>query len=853
MKFSQFIQKKRTKSLNNKFQKSGSRKAVYRVGKIKIKSMKTLKLLAMPKLLFLVLFSTTLSFVNYGQWDYVNFPAVSQNSQSYGAAICPTTDEVFSLEKSPTSQYQVIEYVNGILNNFTALMPVGTVFSQNTYNHITCDDKFVYLVSNTTTGQGKLHFVSQTNIAPNPPSLLSTITNSNGNTVHLRGVTVKNGFIFIVGYTSATTSDNIVFGPSTTLTPVTSSSKVGFIGKFSLTSMSWVWVNNVTGKGSLEDVAIDNSGNIFLTGSLNGDLEVFSTAASFLYPFPSTNSGSFLISTNSTGNYNSTWGCKQFNTGGTYDVGVDVKIDPDNNAVYHLVNNKIQKHSNTGTGNLIWTKNLNLHSSTSYQTVIHQIAINNCEEIFATGETAPYVIRPVNNHYFGASIDKTSTVTNWVSNSTGANYSQGTAALVKTSNKINFLGYYYDGGSTTSMKIDSETPSTYSIGGFIGRAEKSCCKPLPITLNDMTVCIGASPPPYLYIYPQLGGIPLSQLTIVWKFNGTIITGANSPVQFLTGLGGSTPVTGTYCVEVTFPDCTTPVVSCMNLTLTNCPTPNCEIEPIMKINAEDCVFHFENFSIIGSGTSVIGYLWDFGDGTTSTDENPYHVYKFGGNYTVTFTVFGRDNDGNCCSETITEVIHVDGDCEKTECTIKPGMNFEVLGNTVILSDHSFGIGYTNIVGYKWEIDGILISTLSNFAIQLPAGGHNVCLTVYAFNNLGECCEVQICEYIEIEMCEEVDEITIIKKKSQLNYSDKTPSYQLNIHPNPTNGKVDIDFNTDMKNGSAKIIITDLTGNIILEQNINSHRVQINMNSWESGLYFCKIIDGEQTLTKKIIKN
>ena len=380
----------------------------------------------------------------------------------------------------------------------------------------------------------------------------------------------------------------------------------------------------------------------------------------------------------------------------------------------------------------------------------------------------------------------------------------------------------------------------------------TCCGAIDIVLNDRMECFGTDPTPFIDIFNQLGGFPLNQLTIKWYYNG-VLSGTTSPVQFLMSPGGSTPQAGTYSVEVYYPHCGTPSTASMTYTLTNCPTPNCEIEPIMKINFEDCVFSFENHSNIGGGTTVIGYLWNFGDGTSSTDENPYHVYKLGGNYTVTFTVYGKDHDGNCCSETITEPNHVDRDCEKTECTIKVGMKFQVLGNTVILSDHSFGIGYTNIVGYKWEIDGILISTLSNFAIQLPAGGHNVCLTVYAFNNLGECCEVQICEYIEIEMCEEVDEITIIKKKSQLNYSDKTPSYQLNIHPNPTNGKVDIDFNTDMKNGSAKIIITDLTGNIILEQNINSHRVQINMNSWESGLYFCKIIDGNQILTEKIIKN
>jgi PKD repeat protein len=45
--------------------------------------------------------------------------------------------------------------------------------------------------------------------------------------------------------------------------------------------------------------------------------------------------------------------------------------------------------------------------------------------------------------------------------------------------------------------------------------------------------------------------------------------------------------------------------------------------------------FENTS--ENGTS---YLWDFGDGNTSTEENPAHVYATGGDFTVTLVVTGN---------------------------------------------------------------------------------------------------------------------------------------------------------------------------------------------------------------------
>jgi hypothetical protein len=58
-------------------------------------------------------------------------------------------------------------------------------------------------------------------------------------------------------------------------------------------------------------------------------------------------------------------------------------------------------------------------------------------------------------------------------------------------------------------------------------------------------------------------------------------------------------------------------------------------------------------LVFGGHPLYTYLWDFGDGNTSDEENPSHLYKNIGTYNITFTV--TDNEGNLSSDTTTSTI------------------------------------------------------------------------------------------------------------------------------------------------------------------------------------------------------
>lgn len=107
--------------------------------------------------------------------------------------------------------------------------------------------------------------------------------------------------------------------------------------------------------------------------------------------------------------------------------------------------------------------------------------------------------------------------------------------------------------------------------------------------------------------------------------------------------------GTYDVELT-------VLSAEGCS--NAITQSVEVTPVPVAGftfVEGCEGNptvFTNTSTIASGS--LNYAWDFGDGNTSTDEDPSNTYVLDGTYTVTLTV---TND-NGCEDVITQSVTVD---------------------------------------------------------------------------------------------------------------------------------------------------------------------------------------------------
>ena len=125
------------------------------------------------------------------------------------------------------------------------------------------------------------------------------------------------------------------------------------------------------------------------------------------------------------------------------------------------------------------------------------------------------------------------------------------------------------------------------------------------------------------------------------------------------------------------------------------------------------------STISAGSGNYTYLWDFGDGTTSTVANPNHLYTnvIANNYTVTLTV----SDGTACiySETKTDYIKF----KKFTTDFSADNQNGCINSTILFTDLSSSQATT----WQWNFGDGTFSTLKNPSKKyLSSGNYTVSL-------------------------------------------------------------------------------------------------------------------------------
>lgn len=272
---------------------------------------------------------------------------------------------------------------------------------------------------------------------------------------------------------------------------------------------------------------------------------------------------------------------------------------------------------------------------------------------------------------------------------------------------------------------------------------------------------------------------------------------------------------------------------------DCP---CNVEPYWEAEPQElCSMMFHDVSQISSGT-IVGWFWDFGDGTTSTDPNPTHVFAQPGSYNVCLTVVCLNGD-QCCFNNYCKEVWIE--CE-VSCKPEPWMEYALRECNCFIYFEGHNSHPSANAYYFWDFgDGFTSTEQNPVHGYLQPGAYTVCLTIVEFVG-DECCVSTKCEDVWVE-CGTGKE----KRVESLQTSTT-----LSVAPNPFDEQTRINFTLS---GEAVVTlrVVNLLGEVVrtiyVDQNVEAglHTAEFSTDNLPAGVYVCELNDGRHTYQVRMI--
>lgn len=241
---------------------------------------------------------------------------------------------------------------------------------------------------------------------------------------------------------------------------------------------------------------------------------------------------------------------------------------------------------------------------------------------------------------------------------------------------------------------------------------------------------------------------------------------------------------------------------------------CTIKPIVDFTANDGCEE-DSVYFMNKSQNASSYLWIFGDGTTSTETSPKHLYPYFGN-TRTFTIVLLAYTKDCVDSIVKNV---------TLFGAKSSFNFTNSEKTFYFSSTS-----SWVTKYSWKFgDGDSSNAANPTHIYTDTfSKHTVCLEVTNPMN----CTNQKCSLII------TPNIAGILKHRTIEY--------FSIFPNPNFGSFTIKL--DYINPNQYLEITNSAGKVVHKVDRIPETLTLEL-PLSKGLYFARIVDYNGILISK----
>ena len=302
-------------------------------------------------------------------------------------------------------------------------------------------------------------------------------------------------------------------------------------------------------------------------------------------------------------------------------------------------------------------------------------------------------------------------------------------------------------------------------------------------------------------------------------------GGTAPYTYLWNFGDGTTSTSCCPTHYYSPGTWTPT-----LTITDADGCDTTIYDVVYVDCDTsfCVATFTTSSLgcntiqfygLASPSSVF-YSWDFGDGTTSFDMNPIHTFA-DGTYMVTLTTYDSLTG---CTASYWDYFVID--CDSVDCSAL--FTYYYAGcDSVYFVPVGGGAG----TSYLWDFgDGSTSTEMS---------------PTHVFDDADSIYYVVLTVTDSTTGCYDVYTGVIVIDCGTLSIDEET-AIDVLLYPNPSTGIVNIQSETDV---DYSVISAD--GKLIFESNTAFDK-QIDLTEFSNGMYYVRIVQENQVLTKPIVK-
>jgi len=221
----------------------------------------------------------------------------------------------------------------------------------------------------------------------------------------------------------------------------------------------------------------------------------------------------------------------------------------------------------------------------------------------------------------------------------------------------------------------------------------------------------------------------------------------------------------------------------------------------------------------SSNSPVSWLWDFGDGSTSTKQNPSNTYLSAGIYTVKLTAI---NIAGSTDEIKTDYITV---------YIMPVAEFSVdktEGKTPLVVQFT-DVSSNNPTSWLWNFgDGNTSAEQNPSNTYSYAGAYTVKLT--ASNIAGSTDEIKT-NYITVS------------NNTSVNSPEKN---KIIISPNPAKSFISI-----LSEKQYEIKLLDISGNLLMKKSMKGISTTIDIRDYPRGVLILHLLNDNEIIVKKII--